>query len=202
MRRFVRPTVATIVIVHGLIHLMGAVKGFGWAGVSQLTEPIGTAMGVAWLLATLLVVVAGVLLLANVRGWWAVAAIAAVVSQAIIVTSWRDAKAGTIANVLLVLAAVYGFRSQGPTSFRARFRRLAAETVASVEAAAGNAGSPVTEGDLAHLPTPVADYVRAVGAIGRPHIIGFRAAISGRIRGGADQPWMRWTGAQVNTFGP
>jgi hypothetical protein len=59
----------------------------------------------------------------------------------------------------------------------------------------------VTDDDLGHLPPPVADYVRAVGAVGRPHVVGFRATISGRIRSGADQPWMPWTGAQVNTFG-
>jgi hypothetical protein len=67
---------------------------------------------------------------------------------------------------------------------------------------AGASGSLVTEADLAHLPLPVAGYVRAAGAVGRPRVVGFRAAISGRIRAGADAPWMRWTGEQTNTFGP
>jgi len=200
MRTTLRWTVGVIVIIHGLIHLMGTVKGFGWAEVSQLTEPIGTALGVAWFVATLLVVVAGVLLLAKVRWWWGVAAVAAVVSQTVILTAWSDAKAGTIPNVLLALVAAYGIRSQGPTSFRARFRHLERQTTA-VASAAGAVGSLVTEADLAHLPPPVARYVRAVGAVGRPRIIGFHADISGRIRGGANQPWMRWTGEQVNTFG-
>ncbi len=34
-----------------------------------------------------------------------------------------------------------------------------------------------------------------------PRIIGFHAEISGRIRGGATDPWMPWTGEQTNTFG-
>lgn len=201
MRTLVRWTVGAVVIVHGLIHLLGVFKGFGWAEVSQLTEPIGTAIGVAWLAAAVLVVAAGALLIARVRWWWAVAAVAAVVSQAVILTSWSDAKAGTTANVLLAMAAGYGFASQGPRSYRARFRHLALETTNAAAAAEATIGSLVTEGDLAHLPPRVADYVRAVGTVGRPHVLGFHADISGRIRGGADQPWMRWTGQQVNTFG-
>lgn len=202
MRTVIRWTVGLIVVIHGLIHLMGVVKGFGWADGSQLTEPIGTSMGVVWLVAGVLVIAAGLMLLAGLRWWWAVAAVAAVVSQAVVVTSWADAKAGTAANVLLAFAAVYGFRANGPTSFRARSRRLADEAVRSTISAAAPSGSLVTEADLAHLPPPVAGYVRAVGAVGRPHVIGFRAAISGRIRAGADAPWMPWTGAQTNTFGP
>lgn len=203
MRTRIRWAVGLIVLIHGLIHLMGVVEGFGWADVSQLAEPISTSMGVAWLVAAIVVVAAGVLLVAGVRGWWAAAAVAAVVSQGVIVTSWSDAKAGTAANVLLLIAAAYGFRAHGPTSFRARFRRLADETVGAVQASSGpGAAALVTDDDLEHLPSPVADYVRAVGAVGRPRVIGFHADISGRIRSGADQSWMPWIGQQVNTFGP
>jgi hypothetical protein len=188
-----------IAIVHGSIHLLGVVEGFGWADASQLTEPIGTTMGVAWLVASVLLVVAGAMLIMRARWWWAVAGIAAVVSQAVIVTSWTDAKAGTLANVLLAISAVYGWRAEGPTSFRARFRHLARQTTA---AAGCTTSEPlVTEADLAHLPTPVAAYVRAGGAVGRPHVHGFHADIHGRIRGGAEAAWMRWTGEQVNTMG-
>ncbi|MCU0268513.1 MAG: hypothetical protein MUF83_07675 [Acidimicrobiales bacterium] len=201
MRAFLRWAIGLVAIVHGLIHLLGVVEGFGWAESAALTEPIGTTLGVAWLVASVLVVTAGALLLARVRGWWVVAAIAAVVSQAVIVTSWSDAKAGTVANLALAAAAVYGFGSQGPTSFRARFRRLARQATTAASCTASGRG-PVTDEDLARLPTPVAAYLRAVGAVGRPRVIGFRADISGRIRSGPDQPWMRWVGEQVNTFGP
>lgn len=201
MRSLIRWTVGLIVVVHGLIHLMGVVKGFGWGDVSQLVEPISTSMGVAWLVAAVAVIAAGVMLLAGLRGWWVVAAAGAVVSQAVIATSWTDAKAGTAANVLLALAAVYGFRANGPGSFRARSRRLADDAVRSVRSSAGTSGSLVSEADLAHLPHPVAGYVRAAGSLGRPRVVGFRAIISGRIRAGADAPWMPWTGEQTNTFG-
>ncbi len=47
----------------------------------------------------------------------------------------------------------------------------------------------------------MAAYVRRSGAIGQPRVTSFRARIHGRIRAGADQPWMPFTGEQVNTYG-
>ena len=109
MTRTLRWLLVAVLIGHGLIHLLGAAKGFGWATVSQLHEPIGVAAGILWLLAAALVLTAAALL---ARGaptwWWALALGAAVTSQAAIVTSWSDAGAGTLVNLLLVAAAGYG----------------------------------------------------------------------------------------------
>jgi hypothetical protein len=49
-----------------------------------------------------------------------IAVCGAAVSQVAIVTSWSDAKAGTLVNLLLVLVATYGFLSVGPNSFHAQ----------------------------------------------------------------------------------
>ncbi len=119
VRTRVRWIVAVVVVLHGLIHLLGGVKGFGWAEVTALTEPISTLLGVAWLIAALLVVLAGVMLATAARSWWIVGAVAAVVSQGVILTSWTDAKAGTLVNVVLLVAAGYGYASQGPKIPRA-----------------------------------------------------------------------------------
>lgn len=43
---------------------------------------------------------------------------AVVLSQAVILSSWSDAKAGTIANAVLLAAVAYGYASQGPNSYR------------------------------------------------------------------------------------
>jgi len=56
MRTATRWMVVLILLAHGLIHLLGTAKGLGWAAVEALTEPIGTAAGVLWLTAAVLVV--------------------------------------------------------------------------------------------------------------------------------------------------
>ena len=127
-----------LLVAHGLIHLLGAAKASGWAAVSQLKEPIGLGGGVLWLLAAILVLAAAFLLATGApTWWWAVALLGALVSQIAIVTSWSDAKYGTVGNLLLLLAAVYGFAALGPTSFHAQFRDLAAEAVAEASDGSG-----------------------------------------------------------------
>lgn len=189
--------VVVVVMVHGLVHLLGAAKGLGWADVTQLKAPIGTTMGAAWLAAAGLVVVAGILLAIATRWWWAVGAVAVVVSQTVIITSWSDARAGTLANVILLAAVVHGYASSGPRSARAEYRHRVDTALTGPQP-----GPVVTEADLLHLPTPVAGYVRQSGAVGRPSVTNFKARIHGRIRSGVDAAWMTYTGEQVNTFGP
>lgn len=179
---------------------MGAAKGLGWAEVPQLTDPIGPSAGLGWLAAGLLVIAAGISVLAR-RPSWLLCVLAAAASQLMIATSWNDARAGTSGTVLLVATAIYAFQARGPRSTRTRFQRLTRETIDAVRAESSEPRAAVTEADLAHLPAAVADYVRASGAVGRPHVIGFRATISGRIRSGPQAPWMPWVGAQVDTFG-
>ena len=52
-----------------------------------------------------------------------VGAVAVVASQAVIFTSWSDAKAGTLANVVLVVAVIHGFAAQGPASYRTEYHQ-------------------------------------------------------------------------------
>ena len=198
MTTALRWLVVAVLAGHGLIHLLGVAKGFGWADVSQLTKPIGVVGGVLWLLAAALVLTAAVLLAVGTpTWWWSLALGAAAISQIAIATSWTDARAGTMVNLVLVLAAGLGFAAQGPFSFNAQYHDHVAQALAEVDP------SPVVldEADLAHLPAPLAAYVRRSGAVGHPRVVSFHADFHGRIRSGPDQAWMPFTGQQVNAYG-
>ena len=81
-------------------------KGFGWATVPQLKEPIGAGGRVLWLLAGLLVLPSAALIAVEApTWWWLIAACRAPVSPVGIVSSWSDARAGTLVNVLGPLAS-------------------------------------------------------------------------------------------------
>lgn len=198
MRTVTRWVVGIVVVVHGAIHVLGPMKAFGWADVDQLDGPISNAMGVVWLVAMAVTIAAGAMFLARTpRWWWIVGAAAAIVSQVAIVTSWTDAKAGTIANVLLAMAVIHGYAAQGPRSARAEYRRRVDAALCEPEPV-----RVLTDTDLEHLPAPVAQYVRRSGAVGQAHLRSFRARIHGRIRASTTKPWMTFTGEQVNTYGP
>jgi hypothetical protein len=202
MRHIVRTVAGAVIVVHGLIHMLGVVKGFGWADVSGLSEPIGEAMAVAWLAAALVVTTVGALLIARFQRWWLAGVPAIVLSQAVIVTSWSDAKMGTAANAVLAVATLHGYLAEGSPGLRARYRRDRTRLAAGLIPAVNGNGDVLRLEDLADLPEPVAAYIVASGAIGSPHVCGFRAVAHGRIRGGPDDDWMPWVGEQLDTLTP
>ncbi|MCA9612952.1 MAG: hypothetical protein KC586_09400, partial [Myxococcales bacterium] len=95
-----------VVALHASIHLLGFVKGFGLAPVEALKLPIGRVAGALWLVATLALGTTVVLAALRWEGWWWVALGSLLLSQALVVAAWSDAKAGTIANVILALGAL------------------------------------------------------------------------------------------------
>ena len=186
---------AILLVLHGLIHLMGTAKAFGVAEIPQLTQSIAAPLGILWLLAASLLLVTAITLFTWPQWWWLVGAGAVVVSQVAIVTSWSDARYGTIANVIVLVGVGLGFLSQGPSSFRAEYDREVAQGLGRAIA------TPLlTEADLAPLPAPVQRYIRLNGAVGQPRVQNFRARFHGQIRGGPDARWMSFTGEQYNFY--
>ena len=57
---------------------------------------------------------------------------------------------------------------------------------------------PVTEADLAHLPAPVARYLRRAGVVGRPRVHNFVVEMDADLNRGPGQPWMHTPVLQVS----
>ncbi len=77
MTTALRWVVVALLVGHGLIHLLGATKGLGWAAVPQLEEPIGVWAGLLWLAAAALILVAAVLIAVGAPSWWWAVAVCA-----------------------------------------------------------------------------------------------------------------------------
>jgi hypothetical protein len=191
----VTPLLTVVIVLHGLIHLMGFAKAFGYADLPQLTQPISPGMGMLWLAAAILMLATAGALFLWPRGWWAIGAIAVVVSQVAIMASWNDARFGTIANVVILVAIVFGFLAWGPSSLRAQYETDVARGLARMT------NPPIViEADLARLPAPVAGYLRASGVVGQLRVVNMRARMHGRIRGAAGDPWMPFEAEQHNFY--
>ncbi len=177
--------------VHGLIHVMGFAKAFGYAELPQLAQPISRGWGVAWLAAALLVTASAVMFGVGARRFWVIGALAVVISQIVIVSAWRDAWAGTIANALLLAVAAHGWLTEGPSSFRAQFLRDAEAGLARPIATA-----VVSDDDLTPLPAPVQRYLRLVGVVGQPRVQNYHLRFRGRIRSDPASRWMAFEAEQ------
>jgi uncharacterized membrane protein YphA (DoxX/SURF4 family) len=185
-----------VLTLHGFIHFLGFAKAFGLMELPQLGQAISRGPGVAWLAAGAMHLVGAVLLLAGSRHWWVAGFLAVLVSQIVIISSWQDAKFGTVANLIILAGVAYGFASSGPLSFSSEYRREVAGRLPVSESQ-----SPVTESDLSTLPEPVGRYVRLSGAVGRPRVEYFSAEWRGRIRATADDSWMPFRAEQTNFTG-
>lgn len=193
-----RILLTTLLVLHGLIHLMGTAKAFGLAELAALRQPIAAGMGVVWgVAAGLFLGTAGAVYLWP-RGWWWVAGAAIAVSTAAIAPSWSDAKAGAAVNVVIAAIALVAFLIGGPASLRARYDRDVREALG----AARGSEALVTDVDLAPLPAPVQRYLRVAGVVGQPRVRTMHLRMHGRIRSGPAAGWMPLDVHQVTTFDP
>ena len=169
--------------IHGLIHLIGATK----------TVRPAIADGSLWIAGGALFFLTGVALIVWPREWWAIGAIAVVISVFAIVTAWRDAKFGMIPNALILVTVVAGFMAEGPVSLHAAYDR-------DVRKGAWRTGQVglLSHEDLAHLPPPVRQYLEMAGVIGQPRVRDFHVRMHGRIRRDRESPWMSLATEQHN----
>lgn len=182
-----------LAVAHGLLHLMGFAKAYGLGELAQLSQPISRGAGALWLVAASAMLVTAALLLGAPRSWWAAGLPAVVLSQVMIAAAWTDARFGTVANAIILLAVIHGFASEGPLGLRSEYRREVGSRLQSPAAP-----RRLAEADLAGLPGPVQRYLRVTGAVGQPRVAHLRAGWRGRIRAGPDDPWMEFTAEQRN----
>lgn len=187
-----------LLAIHGAIHLLGFLKAYGVVEVQELELRIGPTAGLAWLAAAVLLLLAGVAVQVAPRNWWVPALAGVVLSQALIIGAWSDARFGTIANLVLLVPIALAAMDARPSSLQSVYRREVGRALAE----APRDVAPVSREDLADLPGPVRAYLERVGVVGAPRVRRFRAGFDARIRGGPEQPWMKGTAEQYESFDP
>ena len=113
----IRIVFSFVIFLHGLIHLLGFVKEWNLAEVKQLTGEtlislsggLSRIAGLLWLIASLLFIASAAKYLLRKEWWWMIAAVAIVVSQILIFIYWKDAKFGTVANIIILLAVISSY---------------------------------------------------------------------------------------------
>lgn len=183
--------------MHGLLHLLGFAKAFLPAGIPQLAQPIARPTGVLWLLAALLLLATALSFLLKQAWWWMPALAALLLSQTLILLYWQEARFGTLANGLLLIAVLLGY---GSWRFAAITRQ---ELQAFTQAPASGSQAPlVTEQLLAKQPPLVQQWMRRAQVLGRPLIQRVYLTQQGRLRTSPAGKWMPFTAQQWFTTAP
>ena len=98
--------IAIFFLLHGLLHTLGFGKAFNLISSNQITHGISKGNGVVWLLTGLMFATGSVLLMIDHNFWWIIASGATILSQYLIFTIWREAKFGTVANMVAAVIIV------------------------------------------------------------------------------------------------
>jgi len=178
--------------VHGLLHLLGVTQPAALATQPAAGEAVALGTTSArwwgrgsWLLACALMLISAALMAAHSRHAWPVAALALVVSQALIFSAWGEAKAGTLVNLVLLAAVL-------PQWADARFSQRSFESAQQLLVAARPAApaTTVTQAELEVLPEPIRRWLGAAGIVGKPRVYSVRLRQRGGLRTTPTQPFM------------
>jgi hypothetical protein len=82
------------------------IKAFKITPVEMLTLEISKIAGVIWTLVTALFLFTAIIYLFKIEWWWILLIVSCTLSQILIVGYWKDAKFGTIANILLIIGVI------------------------------------------------------------------------------------------------
>ncbi|WP_266364657.1 DUF6544 family protein [Tellurirhabdus rosea] len=189
----IRLLFAFLLVVHGLIHLIGFTQAWGLSRLAEfsgktifpLGEQASKAVGLLWLVTCLAFLAAAGSFLLKRESWWMIALPVAVVSQLLVILYWPDAKAGTAANLLILLVAAVSLANW-------RFEesaRAEAQTLLEQEADAP-ASRLVTTEMLSELPPVVRTWLERANVVGKPFIHTVRLKQRGLMRTKSDGNWM------------
>jgi hypothetical protein len=181
-----------LIIIHAIIHLLGFIKAFGYAEIKTITSPVSKPMGVVWLIAFLIIIVAGILFAFKIWFWWMPMFAGILISQLVIFPFWKDARFGTIANGILLVVALTAF---GKWNFENKYER---EVSSQMNRMNSDRTDLLTEMDIMKLPVLVQKYIRYAGAVNKPKIRNFKIEFTGKIRKNEQSEWMPFVSEQYN----
>ncbi|MCC7232684.1 MAG: hypothetical protein IT242_07050 [Bacteroidia bacterium] len=183
-----------ILFSHGLIHSLGILQAFGLTPPKRLSHPISGFQGIFWLLTLLMFFLTLIAYIFHREYWWALAFTSVIFSQALIFIHWKDAKAGTLANILILAGAI---TSYGKWQFH---RKYYSDVKYNLENNISGPDRNLTENDLEGLPCKVQKYIRYSGSVGKPMVNYFMVTFSGKMRQDESTDWMPFTSEQYNFF--
>lgn len=155
--------VLTLLIgIHGTIHLFGFLKAYEISQFDAISQSISKTQGLFWLLTFLLFAFTFILILYQSNFWWVSCLPAVIISQVLIFNVWADAKFGTIANIILLCAAVIGYAS---FNFK---EKIKTERIKLFENSVSTKSQKiVTEQSLRGLPPIVQKWLKNSGIVGK-----------------------------------
>lgn len=195
-----RFVLAGIFAIHGLIHILGVAAAARPAGIPQISHyliPLPPRVQlIGWAVAGALFIASAVLVALNESDWWHLVGIALVASQVMIITAWPDAKFGTIANVIAMLAVVV-------LGSLERFDHRAETVMHEMKAKLPQKPGLIVQAyEVERLPPPIARWLTTAGVVGKRRATWVTLEQEGELRTSPEGSWSPVTAHQVFSIDP
>ena len=181
---------AILMGLHGLIHLMGFAKAFGWGDLPMLTDEFSRSHGLAWLLAAFLFLLSLSLFLMGQPSWPWIAIAGVILSQVLVVISWADAKHGTWLNLIILLTGVVALAKN---SFD---KKVSSEVTLLFQEQKKGENEALDPPPAAKWPPVVERWIRRSGALEYREVKAVYLRQSGNMRTKPGGKWMPFTAEQ------
>ncbi|MES2796142.1 MAG: hypothetical protein V4683_09260 [Bacteroidota bacterium] len=97
------------IALHGFFHLLAFMKSFNMVTINQLKVDINKAFGVGFLIAFTFFAFLIMMYAYKSTNWWVYGIFGAVISQVLVIKYWKEAKYGTIPNLIILWICVLAF---------------------------------------------------------------------------------------------
>jgi len=192
-----RIALTILIVIHGIIHLFGFFKAFGISEFNSISQTISKTCGNFWFLTFLLFAITTILILVHSDYWLLSGFLAVTISQVLIFNYWSDAKFGTVANVIILLATIIGY-----SSFNFN-HKIKGERISLFEKSQFKNQKIVTEKALLDLPPIVQKWLTNSGIIGKKLISNVHLVQELRLKMKPEQTsWNNGTAEQYFTIHP
>jgi hypothetical protein len=198
-----RLMLSSLFAIHGIIHLMGFAKEwnlgpdgrFSGKTLVALSETSAKFVGTLWFIACLLLLISTISYYTQKNWFWIPATTGLILSQALIILYWQDAKWGTIVNVIILIAIIF---SVATLQFKNKARKEANYLISS----AVNDKYTITEEMVSELPPVVQTWLRNAHVVGDQMPRSIYVRQKGSMRTDVNGDWMSFDADQYFTIDP
>ncbi len=187
--------ISFVMFFHSCIHLLGFAKAFRLAAIESIQTPVSRLNGVIWLISSFTLFASLYFLIFDHSWWRFFGAGGIILSQYIIFRQWRDAKFGTVPNLIIavfIIVTIQGCSSGYYEIYKSESERRLKPPMNTFI---------ITEKHIAHMPEPVRRYLFFTGSVQKESIHNFRASFHGEMKREINGNWMDISAMQYEFFG-
>lgn len=178
-----------ILIIHSLIHLIGFLKGFNIANISNLKMEIKKFYAFNWLLTSIFFLISVLLIILDINYWQILLLVSIILSQLLVIKYWRDAKYGTIINVVAILVIL-------PSLANLNFENQIQKEIDELKLQTNIYNDNIKKQDLKKLPLIVQKWINRSNILKVKSLKFVELKQSGKLKTEKNGEWMNFTAEQ------